>query len=947
MRPGRSVRRERIAAAFEAFHAAVGATLGAAARTRDAAVAEHAAAMVEKWLREEGLDAARADPGLAAVLANPRVAGAVAAVEADRREVFEQWLRDSPDELDAILADAAPGSAGQDPARWLGVPGSVDGSGRVPELWRIGTARVGAAGDVDARAFGVGVPLLDEAHLQITSTPDTRARAEALVETLLVRVLSHFRPGLVQLHVWDVGQFTGSLPGLYPLTRTGLLTVHDPVLLAPLLDELSDRIRRVHTRVLVDGRPSLRAQTSVTKERTEPWVVAVLLGNRQALRDEDLRQLQRVARGGLACGVQLVLLDVPMTMNAQVETVRLGPTGVTCSMTGPYAAVTPDPPLPRDDVSRACHRIVESHVEWQARIGSFADLLPRPGLWGASDSRTGLHAPIGFTEGLPVELTLADSSPHALIGGPSGTGKTNLMLAMISSLAARYPPDELEFYLLDFKESVSFAQFAPGLRDETWLPHARLVGVNINTDREFGVALLQFLADEMRRRAEAAKALEVTKLEELRAALDERAGEDLPDGVRGPWPRIVAVIDEFQYLFAERDAVTAKATALLEDVARRGRSQGIHLVLASQDVSGIEAFWGRRAIFEQFVLRIALPRARQVLADLNDAALDLPRWHAVVNHESGMRHGNEIVRIPDATARRTVDDVQRLLHRAHQQGDPSPELFAAGPPARPRPQPRLFDGDRAPRVAALLAPLDTAPGAVPGAPPRALVGQCIDVAGSAAVLPLADVPGRNLAVLGSSAPDAVRVLGAAAMSLGRHFAPGAARFVLAPLVPESAAPAAGLAAALAAAGHGCATVGLDGFRERVEELAAEVTARVTGTDRAPVFLVVHGADAADPVLERPGTDALRQVLRFGPENGVHVLGWWRSVARLRALLTLNASVDDVGAFVALDVQGSELGTLIPGMVVSWSPRPGRGLFFDRAQHARPEVVIVASAEGLS
>ena len=192
-----------------------------------------------------------------------------------------------------------------------------------------------------------------------------------------------------------------------------------------------------------------------------------------------------------------------------------------------------------------------------------------------------------------MSLTLADASPHALIGGPSGSGKTNLLLTLIASMAARYSPDELEFYLLDFKEGVSFAQFAPGRRDPTWLPHARLIGVNINTDREFGLALLQHLSDEMRRRAEVAKEHEVTKLEELRGADPE-----------GHWPRIVAVIDEFQFLFAERDAVTREAIRLLEDVARRGRSQGIHLVLASQDVSGIEAFWGRPAIFEQFVLRI-------------------------------------------------------------------------------------------------------------------------------------------------------------------------------------------------------------------------------------------------------------------------------------------------------------------------------------------------------
>ncbi|MFC7656537.1 FtsK/SpoIIIE domain-containing protein [Pseudonocardia benzenivorans] len=342
-----------------------------------------------------------------------------------------------------------------------------------------------------------------------------------------------------------------------------------------------------------------------------------------------------------------------------------------------------------------------------------------------------MHAPVGFAEGLRKDLVLADGSPHALIGGPSGTGKTNLLLTMIGSMAARYSPHELEFYLLDFKEGVSFAQFAPGRRDTTWLPHARLVGVNVNTDREFGLALLRFLSDEMRRRADAAKEHEVTKLEELRHR-----------DPHGHWPRIVAVIDEFQYLFAERDDVTRAATQLLEDVARRGRSQGIHLVLASQDVSGIEAFWGRPAIFEQFVLRVALPRARRVLADLNDAALDLPRWHAVLNHESGIKHGNEIVRIPDA-AQSTLALLQQRLHDDH--------AAAFAPPV-------LFDGARAPRYADLA---DRLPAAGGGATPRALVGQVIDVAASPATVALPDAPARNIAVLGAGASDALAVLAAA------------------------------------------------------------------------------------------------------------------------------------------------------------------------------------------
>ncbi|GAA1302899.1 FtsK/SpoIIIE domain-containing protein [Pseudonocardia xinjiangensis] len=923
-------RRERIAEAFDEFCDAVGRALGAADGALAAAAQAHAEAMVEMWMRNDGLDAALADPELRGLFDNPRLARPVERMLADRAAAIAPWLETGPPRLAEILVDAAPGSAGRDPAEWIGRVGRADGGGPVPSLWTIGTGRIGTGGP----GFPVAVPLLDESHLQITSTHDSRTRAEAMLESLLMRVMSYFRPGVVALHVWDVGQFTGSLPGLYPLTRTGLLTVHDPGRLPQLLEELSDRIRRVHTRVLVDGHLSLRALAEADGVRTEPWVVAVLVGNRSALREDDHRQLQRVARGGLACGVQLVLLDVPMTVDAPMETVRLDDEGLaSTSMTGRYVTVEPEPRLASGAVTAACHAIADEHENWRNRIGSFADLLPPPDNRGQAHSAAGLRAPVGFTDGRPVDMVLADASPHALIGGPSGSGKTNLMLTMISSMAARYGPDELEFYLLDFKEGVSFAQFAPGRRDQTWLPHARLVGVNINTDREFGLALLQFLADEMRRRAEAAKSHEVTKLEELRAAD--------PDG---RWPRIVAVIDEFQYLFAERDAVTRAATILLEDVARRGRSQGIHLVLASQDVSGIEAFWGRAAIFEQFVLRIALPRARRVLAELNDATLGLPRWHAVLNHESGIRHGNEIVRIPDATGRGApgaapvadsgVHAVQRELYERHAHEG--------------RAEPRLFDGSRAPRFADLVGELtgSTTPARSAGeAAPRALVGQSIDVAGSAASVPLPAAPGRNLGVLASVGRDAVQVLGAAAGSLAGQFGPGEVDVLIAPLLAETTEPAARLSELFRASGHVTETVALDGVRARVDALAAEVTERLGGAaSRRPVLLVLYAADAADTKLEREGTESMRKLLRFGPETGVHVLGWWRSVQRLRALLMMSASIDDLGAWVALDVQGSELQALAPGMAISWSPRPGRGLFFDRAQHAAPEVVIVPSLE---
>ncbi|WP_433267973.1 FtsK/SpoIIIE domain-containing protein [Actinosynnema sp. CS-041913] len=909
----RDERRRRIEGAFEEFRRAVAATLGNASRELRQLADDRARDMFEVMLRGEGVDRALADPLLAKALKKEKFEQQLARTMIDRVDAFREWSERGPGRLTALVNAVAPGPASWPPERWLGQPGTEDGSAGVPELWRIGTGVVRAA--PEPQTFPVAVPLLDHSHLHVVSTPDSREAADAVVENLLLRLVSYFQPGLVHVHVWDVNQLTGSLPGLYPLTRAGLLTVHDPARLHELLDELSDHIRRVHTGVLVEGHQSVR---SVGGRRTEPWRVAVLFGNRQALKEEHQQQLQRVARNGLACGVQLIIVDIPVTVNSPIETVTIAADqSATTTMTGKHVTVALDPQFPQNQVPRACAAIAEKREERRTRLSTFADLLPE-GLWRES-SAAGVVAPVGYDEGEPVHVALGDTSPHALVGGPSGSGKTNFLYAMLGSLAARYHPDELELYLLDFKEGVSFAQFAPGRKDPTWLPHARLVGVNVNTDREFGVALLRFLADEMRRRADAAKLHEVTKLEQLR--------EEDPDG---RWPRIVAVVDEFQYLFGERDQVTAQATQLLEDVARRGRSQGIHLVLSSQDVSGIEGFWGKSAIFEQFTVRIALPKARRVLAEpQNDAAVELPRWHAVVNHESGVRPGNEIARIPDATGRGTFDRLQAELHARR------PADLA---------EPILFDGSKVPNLQALPDFQALKPGE---RNPTVLLGQVIDMAGSAAKVRFARTPGRNIAVLGSLAEDAAAVLGGAALSLARQHEPTAAQFSLACLAEDAWPYAEKLCKQLQNAGHSVDLLGLDNIRALLDTTAARLTASITGETGAPLpphYLVVYAVDGAHTLLENKNTarvsgmDSLRTVLKHGPENRTHLLGWWRGAQRLKNSLPPGV-YDDIGAWLAFDIQGKELLSFGPEQVMAWSPRPRRGLFFDRFEHSRPQVVI--------
>ncbi|MBQ0902463.1 FtsK/SpoIIIE domain-containing protein [Micromonospora sp. U21] len=810
-------------------------------------------------------------------------------------------------ELARHAADAArreaPGCAGSDWPGWTPTPAR---RAEPPGALRVGTVRIDDVDPVPAL-----VPLLDAGHVHLSG--DDRAGCDAVVAALLLRAVGRADPGAVRLIGYDPEHLGGGLAGFAPLGTAGLLTFVGPGGLGPLLDDLVEQIRRINETVLAGEYGSLRELAAATGRRPEPWRVAVLLGGDELNRHER-GQLDRVVRAGAACGVHLVVRGVPLPEDLTVTRVVAEASGTRIG--GPSGLpVRLDPPPPASLVTETC-RETAARVNAGPPPAPFADLLPPPELMWREDSAAGLTAPIGEgPQGRPVRLTLADYPPHALIGGPSGTGKTNLIFAWIGALAARYSPAELEFYLLDFKEGVSFARFAKGRRDPSWLPHMRLVGINVNTDREFGLALLRFLAEELRRRADAAKKHEVTKLAELRAV-----------DPTGHWPRIVAVVDEFQMLLAGRDVVAREAADLLEDLARRGRSQGIHLVLASQDVRGIEALWGRPALVAQFALRIALPKALRILAERNDAAQSLPRWHAVVNAESGMVEGNEIARIPSASDWETWSGLQNRLWRMRP------------PDAAPA---RLFDGDAIPRLTeapdfrALAAPAD---GTSPRSP-VALLGEIIDVQARSAALRLPRAPGRNLAVLGTRVDEACAVLDAAARSLARQHPPGTARFSIACLDPDADPMARALYDDLAddAAWYDEETVG---------ELMAETADGLTGPG-SPHYLLLFAVDAAAGALaaragRRTGMEQLRRILHDGPERRTHVLAWWRGVARMRADLGGPAArTDQIGAWVALDAHGGELGaSLYPGTGgPDWYPRPWRGLFFDRAVHRTGQVII--------
>ena len=741
--------------------------------------------------------------------------------------------------------------------------------GRGPGLLRIGTLTV----DEVTTLPGL-VPLLDVAHLSLAGAP---AAVDQVITGLLLRALGSTRPGDIQLTVYDPER-VGSLAPFTPLgiTQVGLDGF------GSLLDSLAEHISRINETVLAGEYRNLADLARNTPgPRPEPWRIVVLLADRATaarLTPAQHLQLARVVRTGVACGVHLLVRGLDLQGHPTVRRLSVGERTAIGDLTG-NLEVRLDQPPPADQVAAFCRDAAE-RLRTGPPPARLAELIPDQ-IWTGSAS-VELAAVIGHgKDGTAIEVALHDESPHALIGGPPGLARTNLVYAWLAGLANRYGPAELALYLLDFRPGVSFARFVPSARDPSWLPQVRLAGINIAADREFGLAVLRHLTEELRTRAQAAKRHETSNLAQLRDAD--------PDC---HWPRIVALLDEFPVLLADGEALT-----LFADLARRGPAHGIHLILSGPDGPARQVLAQRPDLSAEFKLRIALPKASRVLADGNLAATVIAGNHVVVNAQSGAGGANLIVQLPDAGDRSAWRIMQHRLWRERPDGCEPP---------------RLFDGAAVPQLPESCRPNSTSgPGPATASSPGAVLGERIDVTARPARLRLGRMPGRNLAVLGTRTAEACDVLAAAALSLAEQTP---AHFSIVCQDPEAASAAGHLVAELPSA---------QWFADLAEVPLLDV----------PHYVLGYALNTVDPALLR--------LLSDGPERRTHVLGWWRSVADLRAGLGGDAAdFDTIGAWVALDVPGADLAPLHPQPGgPAWQPRARRALFFDRSVHRTPEMII--------
>lgn len=265
------------------------------------------------------------------------------------------------------------------------------------------------------------------------------------------------------------------------------------------------------------------------------------------------------------------------------------------------------------------------------------DLQKDEKFWTES-SQFKVSVPVGWDiNHKEVCFEIGKAQNHTLICGRSGSGKSNFLHVLIQNLAFYYDPDEVQLFLLDYKEGVEFNAYTDPI-----LEHARLVSVASSVG--FGMSFLSWLCDEMQKRADRFKQFKVKDLS------DYRKHEKMP--------RLIVVIDEFQVLFSDNKSTKA-VEGHLNTLLKKGRSYGVHLVLATQTMRGGEIDSSFKA---QIANRIALPMdaddSTKILDD--DAACELVRPEGIFNNNGGHQKYHTKMSIPKAP-----DDFKSFLTKIH------------------------------------------------------------------------------------------------------------------------------------------------------------------------------------------------------------------------------------------------------------------------------------------
>lgn len=236
--------------------------------------------------------------------------------------------------------------------------------------------------------------------------------------------------------------------------------------------------------------------------------------------------------------------------------------------------------------------------------------------WSAQRYASDIRCYLGVSSGGSLNIGLSEHGPHWLLGGTTGSGKSQLLRSLVLSAALRYPPERLGLILVDFKGSAGLGPLAQ-------LPHA--LSVLSNFDVSAVERALEFLRADIHRREVDLQALGVNSYRDYLASCQAA-------GTTPRYPELLIVVDEFRMLI---DSMP-DAMAELMRIATIGRSLGLHLVLATQRPQGAISQDIRANIATSICLRVASAQDSYNLLEHESAA-----------YISAAHPGAGYVRLPD------------------------------------------------------------------------------------------------------------------------------------------------------------------------------------------------------------------------------------------------------------------------------------------------------------
>ncbi|MEM8947285.1 MAG: FtsK/SpoIIIE domain-containing protein [Planctomycetota bacterium] len=790
------------------------------------------------------------------------------------------------------------------------------------------------------------MPFDEMPRMVVTAEGEGRTKSVEILQALMLRFLTAMPAGKLRFTIIDPSALGENFAAFMHLADhdeqlIGGRIWTDPRQIEERLTLLADHMEKVLQKYLRNEFATLREYNEQAGEVAEPYHVLVMANFPAGLSDASIRKLETIATAGPRCGVYTLLgVDTGVKLPTKFDLSPLLKDAVHLQWTSerlvwkyplyeklPLGLDQVPPPDRLNDLLRVAAQ--ESHDASRVEVPFEVVAPPDDQLWTESSARE-LVVPVGRAGAKELQaLRLGrGTSQHVLISGKTGSGKSTLLHALITNTALHYSPDEVEFYLVDFKKGVEFKAYATGE-----LPHARVIA--IESEREFGVSVLQRLDEELRRRGERYRELGVQDLAGYRQRRSEDRGQSSDNGqandpsdhsslTSDPCPRILLVIDEFQELFVTDDKLSQDASLLLDRLVRQGRAFGIHVLLGSQTLAG--AYSLARSTLGQMAVRVALEcseaDAHLILSDDNSAARLLTRpGEAIYNDQNGMVEGNspfQVVWLPDANRQQYLDQIRRQL-----------------PADQPAPEPAIvFEGNvpADPHDNADLGALISQESTIDFNDPTLWLGSAVRIEPPTG-LTFRRQSGNNLLVVGQEEPLALGMLATAAITLAAQQTGTSPNVtVLDGTRPES--PEAGFWSNVA-----------DSLPDRIDlhtpstvttaiiALADELARRNDSPEQphAPHFVVIHDLAQFRNLRQTeeefsfsskpsdkptPADKHFRNLLKEGPAVGMHVLVWCDSYNGLTRFVD-RMTLREIDYRVAMQMSAADSTSLID------SPAAGR------------------------